>query len=38
VRVVTEEMGHARGYLAEPTLDDAYVFAMKEGAELGEAV
>ena len=37
VRVVADEMGHPRGYSAEPSLDDAYVFAMKESAKLEEA-
>lgn len=32
VRAVEEEMKHPRGYLAEPTLDDAYVWAMKQKA------
>jgi len=32
VRAVEEEMKHPGGYLAEPTLDDAYVWAMKQKA------
>jgi ABC-2 type transport system ATP-binding protein len=32
VRAVGEEMNHPRGYHAEPTLDDAYVWAMKQKA------
>jgi len=32
VRVVGEEMAHPRGYHAEPTLDDAYVWTMRQKA------
>lgn len=32
VRAVEEEMKHPRGYLAEPTLDDAYVWTMRQKA------
>lgn len=33
VRVLAEEMTDSRGYVAEPTLDDAYVAAMKEAIQ-----
>jgi ABC-type multidrug transport system ATPase subunit len=36
VRVVSEQMAHPRGYQAEPTPDDAYVWAMRGEAEAGE--
>jgi hypothetical protein len=32
VRVVEESMSHPHGYQAEPTVDDAYVWAMKQKA------
>jgi len=38
VRVIADEMSHPRGYPAEPTLDDAYVSAMKQEAEPGDVV
>jgi ABC-type multidrug transport system ATPase subunit len=34
VRVIADEMAHARGHSATPTLDDAYVFTMQEEATL----
>jgi ABC-type multidrug transport system ATPase subunit len=37
-RVIADEMSHPRGYPAEPTLDDAYVSAMKQEAEPSEVV
>ncbi len=36
VRVIADEMVHPRGRSATPTLDDAYVLAMKQEAEPGE--
>ncbi len=38
VRVIAEDMPHPRGYPAEPTLDDAYVAAMKQEAQAGDVV
>lgn len=38
VRVVAEGMTHPRGYQAEPTADDAYVWTMKEEARASEVV
>lgn len=38
VRALADEMAHPRGYAAEPTLDDAYVSAMKQEAESSEVV
>jgi len=32
VRAIGEKMGHPKGYLAEPTMDDAYVYIMKREA------
>ncbi len=32
VRAICEQMAHPRGYLAEPTMDDAYVHVMKQEA------
>ena len=37
VRAVGEEMSHPRGYLAEPTMDDAYVHVMKQGGDGSNA-
>jgi len=37
VRVVADEMGHAAGYAADPTVDDAYVFAMKHDGKASES-
>jgi ABC-type multidrug transport system ATPase subunit len=36
VRVIADEMAHPRGRSATPTLDDAYVLAMKQEATLSE--
>jgi ABC-2 type transport system ATP-binding protein len=36
IRAVEDEMKHPRGYLAEPTLDDAYVWTMKQKATADE--
>ncbi len=36
VRVVAEKMEHPAGYAADPTVDDAYVFAMKHDGNQGE--
>lgn len=37
VRVLADEMSHPKGYAAEPTLDDAYVWAQAEPARPASA-